>query len=139
MNKVIAYAAIIMAGIVTGCGDSIDIEQAKIVATNFLRAFDNESLDEIRAMCTPELVGEADSLDYIDRLSILHEKLGPYRSSHMLGWREKEGASGDKQILMQFNVTYAYYPATEAISVTRTTDGSLIIAGHTISSNALRE
>jgi len=136
---IIAGMAIAAMALITGCSDSIDIEEARIVAADFMRAFDNKSPDDIRAMCTPELIGEVDSLDYIDQLADIHEKLGPYRSSRMLSSREKEGKSGDKQIIMQFSVTYAYYPATETIAVTRTADDSLKIGGHTISSDALLE
>ncbi len=122
-----------------GCGDSIDIEEARIVAADFFRAFDTKSLDDIRAMCTPNLIGESDSLDYIDRLAVIHEKLGPYRASSLLGWREKDDASSGTKIIMQFSVDYAYYPATETVSVTRAENDSLKINGHTISSDALRE
>jgi hypothetical protein len=123
--------------LVSGCGFSENIEEAKIVAESYFKSFESKDPEKIRAFLSPEMLENADSTEYADKFIKLHERLGEYRSLELLGWNVTNQIGVGTFITIQFQVTYANYSAMETLVFVRSDlNDSLKVYGHKISSEA---
>jgi hypothetical protein len=133
MRKLAMIAGLGLA--LSGCSVSQDKASAEAGVVHFHDMLDAGRYHDIYAGGEPEFRQTGSEQDAARFLQIIHDRLGPFRSSQQTGWRVNF-ATGGNIVNLTYNAQFASAPGREDF-VFRIRDGAAHLVGYHVNSLAL--
>jgi hypothetical protein len=127
-------------GIVSGCGFQKERTAAESVAANVFENIKTGHIESVSAYYSPLFFRQTSKEEWESILQNMNKKLGTLESYELVNWnvRKQVNITGSGTYwLLQYNVQYSKYPATETLNIFKPIGGSEYkILGHNINSAA---
>jgi len=129
------FAAVLLAGMVSGCSMSEDTAKAEPGVQAFHQQLDAGRFVQIYDDASDDLKQASQKEDFVALLEAVHRKLGNTRSSAKQGWKVDYHTSGTF-VTLQYHTVYEEGAADETF-VFRLQGDAVSLAGYFVNSNAL--
>lgn len=136
----LVVSAVVIVGFIYGCGIKEDKAAAEAVAAGYFESVKAADTEKTLTFYSPRFFQETSREDWESVMKNLQGKLGDLESYELTTWnfRKQATVSGSGTYwVLQYDVKYSKYPATETLTIFKPIGGQYKIVGHNINSMAL--